>query len=145
MGLWALGMATSLKGMGKWDEARRLLHDHLIKLDRYVIPSASSKIQLLTLFRSHFKGITDDYILPTAIYEEAVLCWHECCTPPAELLDEDEVMRYKRRKLEECEAQLETVRGWDTGYTMDARFGMRVQSGFETLAWYRAKMGWPKT
>lgn len=53
-------------------------------------------------------------------------------------------MKYRKRKLEECEALLETVKGWEAGYTMDARFGMRVQSGFETLAWYRGKMGWQK-
>ncbi|KAH8168742.1 mitochondrial outer membrane protein IML2 [Sarocladium implicatum] len=124
-GLWALGMATVLKGLGRLEEARALLHEHLIKVDR-----------------AHFKGITDDYILPTAIYEEAVLAWLECCKPPAELSAE-ETAAYRRRKLEECEALLEQVRGWES-YSMDARIGMRVQSGFETLAWFRTKMGWKK-
>lgn len=34
MGLWALGTATILKGLGRLDEARALLHEHLIKVDR---------------------------------------------------------------------------------------------------------------
>lgn len=93
---------------------------------------------------AHFKGITDDYILPTAIYEEAVLAWLECCNPPPkDLTRPEEVAAFRRRKLEECEALLEQVRGWES-YSMDARIGMRVQSGFETLAWFRGKMGWKK-
>lgn len=92
--------------------------------------------------RALFKGITDDYILPTAIYEEAVICWLECCEPPKGL-EGEERLAYRRRKVDECEALLETVKAWE-GYSMDARIGMRVQSGFETLAWFRGKMGWKK-
>lgn len=54
-------------------------------------------------FRFYFKGIIDDYIFFIVIYEEVVFCWYECCILLVELFDEDEVMRYKRRKLEECE------------------------------------------
>jgi hypothetical protein len=73
------------------------------------------------------------------------LCWLECCSPPAELKEDKETLaKYRHRKLDECEALLDQVKGWDASYSMDARIGMRVQSGFETLAWFRAKTGWKK-
>ncbi|PNY23530.1 Mitochondrial outer membrane protein iml-2, partial [Tolypocladium capitatum] len=124
MAVWAVGSAALLRGQGKLEEARAVLKEKVLAHDRSV-----------------FKGPNkDDYVLPTATYELAVIAWTECCSPPAGKAG-DEVAAYRREKLDECQAQLDKVRAWEA-YTLDARMGMRVQSALETLGWFRGKMGW---
>lgn len=41
--------------------------------------------------------------------------------------------------MEECQKQLDIVKIWEA-FLLDARIGMRVQSGLETLKWFRQKM-----
>lgn len=96
---------------------------------------------LLTCLRSSlFKGPSkNDYVLPAGIYEIGAIAWEECCAdPPAE---ETDVNAYRRRKTEECEAQLMKVMGWEA-FALDIRIGLRMQSGMETLRWFKAKNGW---
>ena len=76
-------------------------------------------------------GHKDDYVLPAATYELGAIAWAECCRGGAD----------RRQKLDECEAQLEKVKAWES-FVLDARIGMRVQCGMETLRWFRKKMGW---
>ncbi|KAK7420891.1 Mitochondrial outer membrane protein iml2 [Neonectria punicea] len=123
MGIWALLNATLLKRMGKFDEARVLLDEHILKQDK-----------------SAFKGPTrDDYVQAAGNYEVASIAWVECCNPPAGTVDE--VAAYRREKFDECQRQLDVVKVWEA-YYLDARIGMRVQSGLETLAWFRKKMAY---
>lgn len=75
-----------------------------------------------------------------ANYELAVIAWTQCCSPPNELSTE-EVLTYRRAKADECQEHLERVKTWES-FVLDARVGMRVQSGLETLGWFRRKMGW---
>lgn len=84
--------------------------------------------------------MTEDYVYPTAVYEEAVLSWLECCDVPSDVKD---VLAYRKSKFEDCEKKLQLVKNWES-FSNDARIGVRVQSGFETLAWFRKKMGWNK-
>jgi hypothetical protein len=35
---------------------------------------------------------------------------------------------------------MEKTKAWEA-YVLDARIGMRVQSGLETLRWFRGKLG----
>lgn len=81
----------------------------------------------------------NDYVLPTAMYEMAAITWVECCNPPSDM--ETDKFEYRRMKVEECQGYLETVKGWES-FVLDARIGMRVQSGLETIGWLRHKMGW---
>ncbi|CAM1510655.1 Fc.00g009900.m01.CDS01 [Cosmosporella sp. VM-42] len=121
MGLWALVEATLLKRLGKFDEARALLQEHVLKHDR-----------------AAFKGPTkDDYILAAATYEMGSIAWAECCAPPAGT--EEEVREYRHKKLDECQKYLDITKVWEA-FVLDARIGMRVQSGLETLKWFRTKM-----
>lgn len=57
------------------------------------------------------------------------------------MVDAADVAAYRKEKFEECVAQLEKVKAWEA-YVLDSRIGMRVQSGLETLNWFRNKMGW---
>ena len=48
---------------------------------------------------------------------------------------------YRKKKIEECQASLDRAAGWES-FVLDARCGMRVQTGVETVRWYRRRMGW---
>ncbi|KAH6971006.1 hypothetical protein BKA56DRAFT_621797 [Ilyonectria sp. MPI-CAGE-AT-0026] len=123
MGIWALLNGTLLKRMGKYDEARAVLQEHILKRDRYT-----------------FKGPTkDDYVPPAANYELASIAWAECCNPPEGTVEE--IAAFRRQKFDDCQKQLDIVKTWEV-YLMDARIGMRVQSGLETLAWFKKKMAY---
>jgi hypothetical protein len=143
---------------------------HIYALDSIYV--AWRKVADIEVHRSIFKGPTkDDYVGPVATYEMAVLAWDECCNPPppAELsgdgggdasgdvngegegdgdgdgdvedADQEKVLAYRKEKLDECQSYLEKAKVWET-FVMDARLGIRMQSGMETLKWFRAKMGW---
>lgn len=48
---------------------------------------------------------------------------------------------FRKAKIEECQACLDKAANWEA-FVLDARCGMRVQTGMETLRWYRRRMGW---
>jgi hypothetical protein len=93
-------------------------------------------------------GNRDDYPLPAAHYEMAVLAWVEVQNPALRKtaneadgdqgLDENE---WRRKKTDECESWLDTVSKWEA-YILDARFGMRLNTGLDTIKWYRREHGW---
>ncbi|KAF3062607.1 hypothetical protein CFAM422_010592 [Trichoderma lentiforme] len=123
MAVWAVSRASLLRGAEKLDEARALLNEKVVDLDRSVFKGASK----------------DDYVLPAAIYELGAIAWAECCNPPEG--EEKEILEYRRKKMLECEEQINKVKVWEA-YTLDARIGMRATSGLETLAWFKKKYGW---
>ncbi|KAG6000496.1 hypothetical protein E4U21_005402 [Claviceps maximensis] len=124
LAVWAISTSSILQGMGKMDEAVQLLEQNVLMHDKSV-----------------FKGRQkDDYVLPVANYELAVIAWTQCCNPPVDLSTE-EVLEYRRIKADECQDHLERVKTWES-FVLDTRVGMRVQSGLETLRWFRKKMGW---
>lgn len=78
--------------------------------------------------RSAFKGATkDDYILPAAHYEMAALVWVE---------GQVETPERTKKQVEDCQSWLDKVAQWE-GYVLDGRIGMRVQTGMDTLRWYK--------
>ncbi|KAJ2993518.1 hypothetical protein NUW58_g1817 [Xylaria curta] len=102
--------AAILRNLEKFDEARAKLQE-VLKLDK-----------------SAFKGPTkDDYIPPSAHYEMAVLAWVEGQTKtPSET----------KKTVDDCESWLDKVARWES-YVLDGRIGMRVQTGMDTLRWYK--------
>lgn len=90
------------------------------------------------------KGPTkDDYVLAAAHYEIAAENWVEASLPhhwPAGASDE-EVATYRRKKVDGCLEYLEKVAKWE-GFVLDARFGMRVQTGLDSARWLKEKKGW---
>ncbi|KAL7913960.1 hypothetical protein GGI35DRAFT_231059 [Trichoderma velutinum] len=123
MAVWAVSRASLLRGAEKLDEARALLKEKVIDLDRSVFKGAAK----------------DDYVLPAAIYELGAIAWAECSNPPEG--EEKEILEYRRKKMQECEEQINKVKVWEA-YVLDARIGMRATSGLETLAWFKKKYGW---
>lgn len=96
--------------------------------------------------RSHFKGNNrDDYVSPSAHYEVAVVAWIESLRPPPSQPSSDgttaiDHRAYRKERLDECQARLEKVYKWES-FVLDARLGIRVQTGLETLKWVREKEG----
>jgi len=99
---------------------------------------------VLAINKVDIKGPTkDDYPLPAAHYEMAVIAWVELQNYSklhSSEADGDETA-WKRKKLDECYSWLDTVGKWEA-YVLDARFGMRVNTGQDTLNWYRREHPW---
>ncbi|TGJ85501.1 hypothetical protein E0Z10_g3270 [Xylaria hypoxylon] len=108
--------AAILRNQEKFDEARAKLQE-VLKLDK-----------------AAFKGPTkDDYIPPAAHYEMAVIAWVEGrAATPAET----------KKKIDDCQSWLDKVARWEA-YVLDGRIGMRVQTGMDTLRWYKREHGLP--
>ncbi|KAI0399000.1 breast cancer protein [Xylaria palmicola] len=99
--------------------------------------AARSELQkVLGVDKSAFKGSTkDDYLPAAAHYEMAVLAWAEGqATTPAET----------KKMVDDCQSWLDKVARWEA-YVLDGRIGMRVQTGTDTLRWYRREHGLPAT
>ncbi|KAI1632755.1 breast cancer protein [Biscogniauxia mediterranea] len=129
--------AAIIRSLGRFDEARDLLEDVLV-LDKLA-----------------FKGATkDDYPLPAAHYEMAVLAWAEVLKPDvrkslspktggdasSESSESDE-REWIRQKMDDCHSWLDKVARWEA-FVLDARIGMRVQTGMDTIKWYQREHGW---
>ncbi|KAI0380632.1 hypothetical protein F5Y04DRAFT_271331 [Hypomontagnella monticulosa] len=116
--------AAVARTLGNLNEARELL-DSILAMDKQA-----------------FKGANrDDFALPSANYEMAVLAWAEVQNP--ELRGEDATgdEDWLREKTEECQSWLEKLTKWEA-FVLDARIGMRVQTGMDTLRWYKREHGW---
>ncbi|KAL8355920.1 hypothetical protein RB601_001296 [Gaeumannomyces tritici] len=125
MGIQGLGTAAFLRQVGRNEEARKILQG------------------LTTLDRALFKiSNREDYVLPMVSYELGVLAWTECCEPGHWPSGADEVDEHRKTKADECLSLLETVAAWET-YVLDARFGVRVQTGLDSVRWLKTNKGWP--
>ncbi|KAI0204920.1 breast cancer protein [Astrocystis sublimbata] len=108
--------AAILRNLEKFDEARVKLQE-VLKIDK-----------------TAFKGSNqDDYIPPSAHYEMAVLAWVE---------GQSKTTPDTKKQVEDVQTWLDKVAKWDS-YLLDGRIGMRVQTGMDTLRWYKREHGLP--
>lgn len=104
----------------------------------------------------------DDWAQPAAAYEMAAVTWWRIQRKksgepvsasekaPAVAVDAQSVSSKKsalsdtewlKQQTAVCEEWLERVTNWGS-FTLDARIGMRVQTGKDTLKWYKREQGW---
>ena len=75
-----------------------------------------------------FKGpLKDDWIVPSAYYEMAAVCWQEKDVQGVDT----------KAKVAECDEWLNKVAKWES-YVLDARIGMKVTTGLDTMKRYKA-------
>ncbi|KAK7721130.1 Mitochondrial outer membrane protein iml2 [Diaporthe eres] len=120
----AVAEAVILSNMGRYEDARGKVKPYLDQ------------------DRTLFKGTTrDDYTLPCAHYEMAALAWKEACDPKCWPAAADEADEYRRKKVAESQEYLDHVKTWES-FVLDARIGMRVQTGADSIAWLKRKKNW---
>lgn len=123
----SLCRAALLRSLGRTEEARALLEQDILIQDR-----------------AAFKGpLKDDYIPAAAQYETAAIAWQEASEPALHLSNpsEAEIEAFRRKRVEECEAALKRLVQWES-YLLDARIGMKVQTGLDTVGWLKNKKNW---
>lgn len=108
-------LAAVLRTLGRTEEAARLAQG-VLAVDRLLLKKQGW-----------------DWAQPSANYEMAVLAWADVRKQE----NEDD----RRKKAEECYAWLDKVAKWGP-FLLDARVGMRVQTGMDTLRWYKREHGW---
>ncbi|KAF6843134.1 mitochondrial outer membrane protein iml2 [Colletotrichum musicola] len=128
-------LAAIYRSLGRFEEGREILQNEVLNADR-----------------AAFKGPTkDEYPMPMAHYEMSAIAWGEACKPETRKPAADEptdaeaqaalVKEYRKKKTDECQEWLDKVVAWEA-FVFDARLGMRVQSGLETLRWFKKKNNW---
>ncbi|EPE09087.1 mitochondrial outer membrane protein iml2 [Ophiostoma piceae UAMH 11346] len=118
-GIMSLCRANLLRSLGRLDEAKTVLESEILVHDKVL-----------------FKGPTkDDYIPAAATYELAVVLWEE-----ALLVGNTDKDVYKT-KVDDCAVLLDKVAKWEA-FVLDARIGMKLQTGLDTIRWVKAKKGY---
>ncbi len=94
-----------------------------------------------TLPSALFKGTAEEYVLPAGHYEAAGVAWNEASDEASYPSDPEARDTYRREKTNESLACLERVAKWES-FVLDARIGLRVQTGLDSIKWVKRKRGW---
>ncbi|CAK7233987.1 Mitochondrial outer membrane protein iml2 [Sporothrix curviconia] len=124
-GIGSLCKAALLRALGRLEDAQAVLDKELFVHDRAV-----------------FKGPTkDDYVLAAGYYEAAVILWLQASDPKHFPAEAEAVDAYRHKKTNESLAMLDKVAKWET-FVLDARIGMKLQTGLDAVKWLKAKKNW---
>ncbi|ERS95215.1 hypothetical protein HMPREF1624_08426 [Sporothrix schenckii ATCC 58251] len=126
-GIGSLCRAALLRALNQGEAAMKVLEEELFVHDR-----------------SAFKGpLKDDYVQAAGHYEAAVILYMQA-NDPALFPSRDDVAAvdtYRRSRVNESLAELDKVAKWET-FVLDARIGMKLQTGMDTIKWLKEKKGW---
>ncbi|KAI8936553.1 hypothetical protein NX059_006954 [Plenodomus lindquistii] len=103
--------AATLRNMGRMDEAKALLEKDILPVDRNLLKG----------------NLKDNWVAPCARYEMAANLWREA--------DADGHPEAHKKTLDQCRDWLDEVTKWEA-YDLDARIGMKITTGKETLRKY---------
>ncbi|KAL1893564.1 Mitochondrial outer membrane protein iml2 [Sporothrix stenoceras] len=125
-GIGSLCRAALLRALGRQEEALQVLNQELFTHDRNV-----------------FKGpLKDDYVQAAGHYEAAVILWMQANNPDYySNSDAAAIDKYRHTRVNEALAELDKVAKWET-FVLDARIGMKLQTGLDTIKWLKEKKGW---
>ncbi|KAF2002768.1 hypothetical protein P154DRAFT_520537 [Amniculicola lignicola CBS 123094] len=112
-GILALLRAATLRNKGETEKAKTVLQEEIICNDKL----------------EYKGGLKDNWTAPCARYEMAACVYREADTSSGGRPDGEKEM------LEECKTWLEEVSRWE-GFDLDARIGMKVTTGKNTLRRY---------
>ena len=107
--------AACLRSLGRLDEAKAELQERVLALDRATLHGAGR----------------DDWPAPAACYEMAAALWAERRAAAGEVQRQRELVR-------EAEEWLQKAAKWER-YMLDARVGLRVTTGLDTVRRWRAE------
>lgn len=113
--------ATTLRSLGRTEEAKGILTKEVISHDRLV-------------FRG---GLKDSWTAPCARYEMAACLWAEVATQldAVDTVEGASATVEAKEKLEECGKWLAEVSAWEA-YDLDARIGLKVTTAKGTMKRY---------
>ncbi|CAK7275234.1 Mitochondrial outer membrane protein iml2 [Sporothrix epigloea] len=124
-GIGSLCKAALLRALGRLEEAQAVLDKELFVHDR-----------------AAFKGPNkNDYVLPAAHYEAGVILWLQASEVSFFPTDASKIDGYRQQKTKECLVQLDKVANWEA-FVLDARIGMKLRTGLDTVRWLREKKKW---
>ncbi|KAL8716825.1 MAG: hypothetical protein Q9225_005875 [Loekoesia sp. 1 TL-2023] len=104
--------AATLRSLGRWDEAVRVLKEGVLGVEKGELKG----------------GLRDDWTAPCAHYEMGVRCW----------MRRKEGGKSEEEWVKECEGWIEKTAKWE-GYELDARVGLKIATAQDTLKKYWAK------
>ena len=69
-----------------------------------------------------------------------MLAWLQCSNPSKAIHESGDaaVAEYQAKKAAECQMYLDKVKNGES-FVLEARIGMRVQGGLETMEWWKKK------
>ncbi|KAI1320863.1 breast cancer protein [Xylariaceae sp. FL0255] len=115
------------------EEVSKYLFDACLLRNLGKLEEAESLVMALINEKSTLKGLTkDEYALPAACYDMAVIAWVKG--------QNDGSQDGVEQRVRDCQHWLDRVAHWES-YILDARIGMRATTGMETLKWYKRKHG----
>lgn len=103
---------ATLRNLTRWDEAKKVLRTNVLSIDHTELKG----------------GLKDDWTAPAAHYEMGVNCWMQ----RREATENGIGVDVEGKWVRECESWVDKASKWE-GYSLDARFGLKIATAQDTL------------